>query len=137
MQNLGRIQPSTRNGRWSSNWRGRTGACSSPARRTARPPPKWLAARRGDIEPADQAFIKASVQAERATARNRQRLQAAVGVLMLGTIAGLLGRIFKDEINNVWFEYFTVRPHIAANFTPYVLKPEAERALKPGDPFRE
>ena len=35
---------------------------------------KWLAARRGDIEPADQAFIKASVQAERATARNRQRL---------------------------------------------------------------
>ena len=98
---------------------------------------KWLAARRGDIEPADQAFIKASVQAERATARNRQRLQAAVGVLMLGTIAGLLGVIFKDEINNGWFEYFTVRPHIAANFTPYVLKPEAERALKQGDPFRE
>jgi formylglycine-generating enzyme required for sulfatase activity len=98
---------------------------------------KWLAARRGDIEPADRAFIKASVQAERAAARNRQRLQAAVGVLMLGTIAGLLGVIYKDEINNVRFEYFTVRPYIAANFTPYVLKQEAERALKPGDTFRE
>ena len=30
---------------------------------------KWLAARRGDIEPADQAFIEASVRAERAVAR--------------------------------------------------------------------
>ena len=98
---------------------------------------KWLAARRGDIEPADQAFIKASVQAECAVTRNRQRLQAAVGVLMLGTIAGLLGVIFKDEIGDLWFEYFTVRPYIAANFTPHVLKPEAERALKPGDTFRE
>ena len=98
---------------------------------------KWLAARQGDIELADQAFIKASVQAERAVARNRQRLRAAVGVLMLGTIAGLLGVIYKDEINNVRFEYFTVRPYIAANFTPYVLKQEAEWALKPGDTFRE
>ena len=62
---------------------------------------KWLAARRGDIEPADQAFIEASVRAERAVARNRQRLQAAVGVLMLGTIAGLLGIIFKDEISDL------------------------------------
>jgi formylglycine-generating enzyme required for sulfatase activity len=98
---------------------------------------KWLAARRGDIEPADQAFIKASVQAERAVARNRQRLQAAVGVLMLGTIAGLVGVIYKDEINNMRFEYFTVRPHIAANFKNYVLKQEAERALRPGGTFRE
>ena len=98
---------------------------------------KWLAARRGDIEPADQAFIEASVRAERAVARNRQRLQAAVGVLMLGTIAGLLGVIFKDEISDLWFEYTTVRRYIAANFTPYVLKPEAERAFKPGDTFRE
>ena len=56
---------------------------------------------------------------------------------MLGTIAGLLGVIFKDEIGDLWFEHFTVRRYIAANFTPHVLKPEAERALKPGDTFRE
>ena len=30
-----------------------------------------------------------------------------------------------------------MRPYIAANFTPYVLKQEAERALKPVDTFRE
>jgi formylglycine-generating enzyme required for sulfatase activity len=98
---------------------------------------KWLAARRGDIESADEAFIKASAQAERAVARNRQLLQAAVGVLMLGTIAGLLGVIYKDEIKNAWFEHFTVGPYIAANFTPYLLTQEAERALKPLASFHE
>ena len=96
---------------------------------------KWLAARRGDIEPADQAFIEASVRAERAVARNRQRLQAAVGVLMLGTIVSLLGVIFKDEIGELWFEQTTLRRYIATNFKDHVLKPEAERALKPGDPL--
>src|SRR5262245_30060249 len=98
---------------------------------------KWLAARQGDIEPADQRFIDASVRAERAVARNRQRLQAAVGVLMLGIIAGLLGVVYKDEINSVRFEYFTLRPYIATNFTPYLLSPADERALKPGDRFQE
>jgi formylglycine-generating enzyme required for sulfatase activity len=97
---------------------------------------KWLTTRRGDIEAAEQAFIEASMRAERAAARTWLGVQAAVGVLMLGTIAGLLGIIFKDEINVVRFDYFTVRPYIAANLR-YVLKPEAERALKPGETFRE
>jgi formylglycine-generating enzyme required for sulfatase activity len=48
-----------------------------------------------------------------------------------------VGVIYKDEINNMRFEYFTVRPHIAANFKNYVLKQEAERALRPGGTFRE
>jgi len=98
---------------------------------------KWLTVRRSDIEPADRAFIEASMRAERTVARNRQRLQAAVGVLMLGVIVSLLGFIFKEEISNVWFEQTTLRRYIAANFTPHLLKPEAERALKPGDPFQE
>jgi len=98
---------------------------------------KWLAARRSDIEPADQAFIEASVRAERAAARTWRWVQAAVGVLMLGIIASLLGVIFKDEIGDLWFEQTTLRRYIAANFTPYVRTPEAERALKPGDTFRE
>ena len=57
---------------------------------------------------------------------------------MLGTIASLLGVIFKDEIGELWFEQTTLRRYIATNFKAHVLKPEAERALKPGDPpFRE
>ena len=64
---------------------------------------KWLSARRGDIGRETQAFIEASLREDRKAARNRQRLYAAVGVLMLGTIASLLGVIFKDKIGDVWF----------------------------------
>jgi formylglycine-generating enzyme required for sulfatase activity len=56
---------------------------------------------------------------------------------LLGIIAGLVGWInqayLKEQIN--W--YATMRPYRVANIDPYVLKPEAERALKPGDSFRE
>jgi formylglycine-generating enzyme required for sulfatase activity len=45
--------------------------------------------------------------------------------------------IFKDEIGDLWFEQTTLRRYIAANVTPHVLTPEAERALNPGDTFRE
>jgi formylglycine-generating enzyme required for sulfatase activity len=96
-----------------------------------------LAERAEDLATVDRQFIAASVAAGRAAARNRQRLQGTIGVLMLGTIALLLGVIFKDEIGDRWFEYTELRPYIAENFTPYVLKPEDERALKPGDTFRE
>jgi formylglycine-generating enzyme required for sulfatase activity len=89
----------------------------------------WLAARRSDIEPADQAFIAASVRAEQAAARAWWWLQAAVAVLMLGTIASLLGVIFKEEINHLLFEQFTLRPYIAKQFAPYVLSAERQRSL--------
>jgi len=98
---------------------------------------KWLAARRSDIDPAARVFIEASARADRAALRNRQRLLAAVGVLMLGTIASLLGVIFMDEIGTLWFEQTTLRRYIAKNFTPYVRSAETERALQPGDIFRE
>ena len=98
---------------------------------------KWFAARRGDIEPADQAFIEASVRAERAAARNRQRLHAAVSVLMLGIIVVLIGVIKEEYVKEQWNWYRIMRPYRVANVDPYVLKPEAERALKPKDAFRE
>ncbi len=98
---------------------------------------KWIVARRQDIDPADQAFVDASIQAERAAARNRQRLRAAVAALMLVVIAGLLAIIFKDELGEVWFAQTTVRPYIASQVKPHLLTAEAERALKPGDTFRE
>ena len=98
---------------------------------------KWLAARRSDIDPADQAFIEASVRAEQAAARTWRWVQTAIGLLMLGTIASLLGVIFKEEISDLRFAQTTLRRYIAANFTPHLLKPDAERALKPRDTFRE
>jgi formylglycine-generating enzyme required for sulfatase activity len=69
--------------------------------------------------------------------RRTRRLTWGIGALMLATIASLLGVIFKEEIGGLVFQYTTVRRYIAANFTAYVLTADAERALKPGDPFRE
>jgi formylglycine-generating enzyme required for sulfatase activity len=98
---------------------------------------KWLAARRGDIDPAGQAFIEASVRAERAAARNRQRLQAAVGVLMLGVIVGLIGWINQSFIATQWRWWTVTRPFIVSQVRPYVLPAAAEQGLKPGSSFRE
>jgi hypothetical protein len=54
--------------------------------------------RRGDIEPADRAFIEASLRADRAAARNRVWLQRAVGMLLLCVIGGLLARMYESEL---------------------------------------
>ena len=78
----------------------------------------WLAERAEDLPTADREFIALSVAARRGGARGHGALQAAIGVLLLGTIAGLLGVVFKDEIGELWFEHTTVRRYIAAKFTP-------------------
>jgi formylglycine-generating enzyme required for sulfatase activity len=108
---------------------------------------KYLAARRGDIEPADLAFIEASERAERATARTRQRLQAAVGVMMLGVIVVLIGVIKQDYLRQQrdWYLYALLEKW--RDFDPHVLSAErerelaagAEQAVKRGEPltFRE
>ena len=58
-------------------------------------------------------------------------------MLLVGIIGSLVGIIEKEAIREQ-FNWFTVtRPYRVANFDPYVLKPEAERALKPLTSFRE
>ena len=69
------------------------------------------------------------------TSKPRQRLQAAVGVLILGTIAGLLG--VKDEITDLWFEQTTLRCYIAANVTPHVRASAAEWSAPAGRHVRD
>jgi formylglycine-generating enzyme required for sulfatase activity len=97
----------------------------------------WLEKRREDLPVVDRDFIDQSAKrANKARARVR-RMRALVYVLLVGIIAGLVGWInqtyVKEQIN--W--YVTMRPYRIANVDPYVLKPEAERALKPGNSFRE
>src|SRR5262249_61753209 len=87
--------------------------------------------------PASGAFIEAGRRGGGGAARTWGWVQAAVGFLMFGIIASLLGVISKDEIGDLWFAQTTFRRYIAANFTPHLLKPDAERALKPRDTFRE
>jgi formylglycine-generating enzyme required for sulfatase activity len=74
--------------------------------------------------------------AERLGARSR-RVPALIYVLLvgiIGTLAGIFGvEPIAEQIN--WF--MVMRPYRVANFDPHVLKPEAERALKPLASFRE
>jgi formylglycine-generating enzyme required for sulfatase activity len=97
----------------------------------------WLAKRRDDLPGADQDFIDQSAQREQKVRARARRAQALVYLLLVGIILGLIGVIneayLKEQVN--W--YWTMRPYRVANVDPFVLKPEAERALKPGDGFRE
>jgi len=97
----------------------------------------WLAKRREDLSGVDREFIDQSTKRESKARARARRAQAAIYVLLVAIILGLVGVIneeyVKEQVNWVW----TMRPYRKANFDPYVLKPEAERALKPGDVFRE
>jgi formylglycine-generating enzyme required for sulfatase activity len=97
----------------------------------------WLAKRRKDLSDVDRDFIDQGTQRERKVRARARRVQALVYVLLVGIILGLIGVIneayVKEQVN--W--YWIMRPYRVANIDPYVLKPEAERALKPGDRFRE
>jgi formylglycine-generating enzyme required for sulfatase activity len=85
----------------------------------------------------DHLYLVACRGAEQAASRRIRRVRASIYLLLIGIIAGLVGWInqayIKEEVN--W--YWTMRPYRVANVDPYVLKPEAERSLKPGDSFRE
>src|SRR5262245_41142786 len=115
---------------------------------------RWMAARNAaapEITEAQRAFVKASEAAEsarldkereqlKATVRQQRRiawLLGGVAVLMGGSILGLIAWInetfIRQELNRYWNE----EPHRRANFAQLVLKPEEERALKPGESFRE
>jgi formylglycine-generating enzyme required for sulfatase activity len=107
----------------------------------------WIAYRpHGAPPPTEetQKFIaesrKAEIETRKSEARARtwrRRAQAAIYVLLVGIIGGLVGWInqayVKDQLN--WF--MTMRPYAVANIWPYVLTAEAERALKPLASFRE
>ena len=82
-------------------------------------------------------YLAACQAAARLARRRTRRMQALVGVLAFGVVAGLVGWLnqsyLEEHVN--WFT--TMRPYMLANVRPYVLTAEAERALKPGASFRE
>jgi formylglycine-generating enzyme required for sulfatase activity len=90
-----------------------------------------------NLEPTDREYLAACRQAEAAARGRRRRVQAAVYMLLVGIIAGLVGWINQSTIKEQWRWWWTDRPFVAANVWPYVLKPAAEQALKPKDTFRE
>jgi formylglycine-generating enzyme required for sulfatase activity len=89
------------------------------------------------LELTDREYISACRKAERIARGRKRRVQRLVYALLVGIIAGLIGWInqsyLKEEMN--WF--FVMRPYMVSQVRPYVLSPDAEQALKPGDSFRE
>jgi len=92
----------------------------------------WIASRpRGAPVPTEEtrAYIGESRQAATRQRIRSRRVRALIYVLLVGIIMGLVGWINQAYIREQMNWYMTV--------WPYVLTAEAERALKPGQLFRE
>jgi formylglycine-generating enzyme required for sulfatase activity len=89
------------------------------------------------LKPTDHEYLAACWKEEAAARSRTRRVRALICVLLVGIIAGLVGWINEGYVKERMNWYITMRPYRVANVDPYVLKPEAERALKPLASFRE
>ncbi len=82
-------------------------------------------------------YLLACEKSEKAAKSRARRIQAVSYALLVGVILSLAGFIEKDPLREQWHWFTVVRPYIAANVAPHLLSADAERALKPGQTFRE
>jgi len=75
--------------------------------------------------------------AEAKTKRRWRFAQAAIFVLLVGIILGLVGWINQALIAGQWRWWTITWPYARAQVRPYVLTAAHELALKPGDSFKE
>jgi formylglycine-generating enzyme required for sulfatase activity len=97
----------------------------------------FLARRPDDFLNIDRDFIVQSIERERRANRRMRLVKASVYVLLVGIIVGLVGWMNEAQLREQWRWFTVVRPYMLAQVHPYVLTAEAERALKPGNSFRE
>jgi formylglycine-generating enzyme required for sulfatase activity len=97
----------------------------------------WLERRDDEFSENERTYIDRSVEHERQARIRSRRVQSLIYVLLFGIIAGLLGWINQAYVKEQLNWYTTMRPYRIAHVDPYVLKAEAERALKPLASFRE
>jgi formylglycine-generating enzyme required for sulfatase activity len=97
----------------------------------------WLSKRRKDLPLIDRDFIDQSSRRERTERSRARRVQALIYVLLIGSIAGLIGWINQSYLRKRLTWYTTVRPYMLEQVRPYVLTAAADQMLKSGDSFRE
>jgi formylglycine-generating enzyme required for sulfatase activity len=90
-----------------------------------------------NLEPTDREYLAACRTMEAASRARKRRVQAVMYVLLIGIITGLVGWINQDHVKEQANWFLTMRPYMVAQVRPYVLMPDAERALKPLASFRE
>jgi formylglycine-generating enzyme required for sulfatase activity len=90
-------------------------------------------------EEREKAFAREreALEQARAALRKTQRAQRAIGVLLAGIFVGMLGVMNQTFVLRQVNWFWTMRPFMMANFRPNVLSPVQERALRPGQEFRE
>jgi formylglycine-generating enzyme required for sulfatase activity len=78
-----------------------------------------------------------ALEQARAAVRKTQRAQKGIGVLLAIMFVGMLGVMNQTFVLRQVNWFWTMRPYMMANFRPHVLSDAAERALAPGQEFRE
>jgi formylglycine-generating enzyme required for sulfatase activity len=97
----------------------------------------WLKQRGEDLGAVDRDFIEQSATRENKARSRARRVRALVYVLLVGIIAGLVGWINQSYLKEQMNWLFVMRPYMVSQVRPYVLSPDREQALKPGDSFQE
>jgi len=97
----------------------------------------WLAKRGQDLLPGDRDFIGRSAKRENKARARVRRVQAFAYAGLVVIILGLVGVINQDYLKEQWHWWAIEWPYMLAEFRPYVLSADAERAPKPGASFRE
>ena len=76
-------------------------------------------------------------QALQGLARASRRTLAVTVILLAAVAGGLAGWINQSYIMAQWRWWMVTRPYMLSQVRPYVLSAARERALKPGDTFKE
>ena len=64
-------------------------------------------------------------------------MRVFIGILVFAIVAGLIGWAKQDYLRDQVRQFVTIRPYIDKQVRPYVLTAAGERALKPGNSFKE
>ena len=90
-----------------------------------------------NLEPTDRDYLAACRKAEADAKRSRRILQIAAYASLVVVIIGLVVWIKQDNIAEQWRWWTVTRPYMVSQVRSYVLSAVKEKALKPGDSFRE
>jgi formylglycine-generating enzyme required for sulfatase activity len=101
----------------------------------------WLTRRVEDLRPDDREFIDLSVRRQALDQAQRERERRRVYWIGAGAVAALVAALVawqnQSYITGRWRWLSVTRPYAAAQIWPYVLSTAKEKALKPGDSFKE
>jgi Sulfatase-modifying factor enzyme 1 len=101
---------------------------------------EWLSERSdwaANLEPAEHDYLAACRHAESTNRQRRRYARIGLYAMLVGIIIGLVGWINQDTIRDQVNWWTKMRPYMMANFRPHQLSAAAQRALRPGDTFRE